>query len=64
MLRGAWDLARPFSAAPLTRMRLRALALAAVAVPLVISLLKRASSSHCPWDLARYGGDSLTYPPA
>jgi membrane-associated PAP2 superfamily phosphatase len=58
VLVAGWDLARPFSAwAPLTRMRVRALALAAVAVPLVISMLKRASSSHCPWDLARYGGD-------
>ena len=57
VLAAGWDLARPFSAwAPLTRMRVRALALAAVAVPLVVSTLKHASSSHCPWDLARYGG--------
>ena len=57
VLAAGWDLARPFSAWPqLTRMRVRALALAAVAVPLVVSMLKHASSSHCPWDLTRYGG--------
>jgi membrane-associated PAP2 superfamily phosphatase len=38
------------------RLRLRIVAVAAVLVPLVISLLKQASDSHCPWDLARYGG--------
>ncbi len=41
----------------LNRLRLRVVALSAVLVPLVISLLKQASSSHCPWDLARYGGE-------
>jgi membrane-associated PAP2 superfamily phosphatase len=52
-----WDLARPFVRwLPLTRLRMRALALSAVSVPLVISMLKKASASHCPWDLARYGG--------
>lgn len=35
---------------------MRVLALSAVCVPLAISLLKRASMSHCPWDLQRYGG--------
>lgn len=40
----------------LARLRLRVVALAAVLVPLAISLLKQASVSHCPWDLARYGG--------
>lgn len=29
----------------------------ALLAPLITSLLKRASVSHCPWDLARYGGD-------
>lgn len=38
------------------RLRLRVVALSALAVPLVISLLKQVSDSHCPWDLARYGG--------
>jgi membrane-associated PAP2 superfamily phosphatase len=38
------------------RSRLRVLALAAVLVPLVVSLLKQASSSHCPWDLIDFGG--------
>lgn len=41
----------------LDRLRLRVVGLSAVLVPLVISMLKHASVSHCPWDLARYGGD-------
>ncbi len=41
----------------LSRMRLRVVASSAVLVPLVTSSLKRLSTSHCPWDLARYGGD-------
>jgi membrane-associated PAP2 superfamily phosphatase len=57
VLAAGWDMARPFAGWPqLLRLRVRAVALAAVAVPLVVSMLKRASSSHCPWDLARYGG--------
>lgn len=40
------------------RLRLRVIALSAACVPLAISLLKQHSSSHCPWDLARYGGDA------
>lgn len=52
------DAVRPIVAlGALDRLRLRIVALAAVLVPLVISSLKQASSSHCPWDLARYGGD-------
>jgi membrane-associated PAP2 superfamily phosphatase len=38
------------------RVRLRIIACSAALVPLVISLLKQRSNSHCPWDLARYGG--------
>jgi len=38
------------------RIRVRLLALCTVLIPLTVSLLKRASSSHCPWDLSRYGG--------
>lgn len=51
------DLLRPMSKidGP-TRHRLRIVALSAALVPLVTSLLKQASDSHCPWDLARYGG--------
>jgi len=41
---------------PWWRLRLRVVAASAVLTPLTISLLKRASDSHCPWDLARYGG--------
>lgn len=39
-----------------TRLRMRAAGMAAALVPLVTSLLKQASDSHCPWDLVRYGG--------
>jgi membrane-associated PAP2 superfamily phosphatase len=38
------------------RSRLRVLALSAVLVPLVISLIKQMSYSHCPWDLTDFGG--------
>jgi membrane-associated PAP2 superfamily phosphatase len=38
------------------RVQLRIVALSAALVPLAISLLKQHSTSHCPWDLARYGG--------
>lgn len=41
----------------LDRLRIRIVALSAILVPAVISSLKQVSSSHCPWDLARYGGD-------
>jgi membrane-associated PAP2 superfamily phosphatase len=42
--------------APAQRFGLRILASSAVVIPLVISLLKRTSASHCPWDVQRYGG--------
>ena len=52
-----WDAWRPhLNWAPSRRLGLRVLGLSAVTVPLIISLLKRASSSHCPWDIDRYGG--------
>lgn len=52
-----WDAWRPhLHWAPARRLGLRVLGLSAVTVPLVISLLKRASTSHCPWDIDRYGG--------
>lgn len=38
------------------RKRLRFTAASAVAVPLIISLLKQQSALHCPWDEERYGG--------
>jgi len=51
------DLARPRARRDaLARLRLRVVAACALLVPLTVSLLKRASVSHCPWDLARYGG--------
>jgi len=53
----AWDAWRPhLDWSPSRRLGLRVLGLSAITVPLVISLLKRASSSHCPWDVDRYGG--------
>lgn len=55
----AWDWIRPFNAWRASkRTGMRVLALSAIGVPLVISTLKQFSSSHCPWDLLRYGGDS------
>lgn len=52
-----WDgLRRGRALAPWWRLRIRLLALCAVLAPAAVSLLKRASLSHCPWDLARYGG--------
>lgn len=54
-----WDRIRPFVAwRSSTRIGMRVLALSAISVPLVISTLKQFSSSHCPWDLQRYGGDA------
>ncbi|WP_342120672.1 phosphatase PAP2 family protein [Pseudoduganella sp. OTU4001] len=50
-----WDVWRPM---PERRLGLRVLAMTAVSEPVVISLLKRASSSHCPWELERYGGSA------
>ncbi|WP_229207161.1 MULTISPECIES: phosphatase PAP2 family protein [unclassified Duganella] len=41
--------------APARRLGMRVLAMSAISVPVVVSLLKRASTSHCPWDLERYG---------
>jgi membrane-associated PAP2 superfamily phosphatase len=49
------DLVRPRAAFAL-RLRLQVVALSAVLVPLVTSILKRSSVAHCPWDLERYGG--------
>lgn len=58
ILAAARDLWRPRLARDaLDRLRLRVVGLSAVLVPLVISMLKQASVAHCPWDLARYGGD-------
>lgn len=51
------DALRPF--ARLTRclrLRLRVVALSAVLVPLTVTVLKRASSTSCPWDLIEFGG--------
>lgn len=53
-----WDLCAPRSWSWLQRFRLRVIALSAVLVPTVISLLKQVSQSHCPWDLQRYGGSA------
>ncbi len=41
---------------PRSRLRLRVVAASAVLVPTIISLLKRVSFSHCPWDLTVFGG--------
>jgi len=52
-----WDTWRPhLNWAPSRRLGMRVLGMSAISVPVVVSLLKRASTSHCPWDLERYGG--------
>lgn len=38
------------------RLRLKVVALSALLVPLAVTLLKQASSAHCPWDLRDFGG--------
>ena len=54
-----WDAWRPNpSWATSRRLGMRVLAMSAISVPVAISLLKRASTSHCPWDLERYGGSA------
>lgn len=53
-----WDGVRPQRHwRPARRTGVRVLAGSALLVPGVISLLKRFSDSHCPWDLQRYGGN-------
>ncbi|SFH02228.1 Membrane-associated enzyme, PAP2 (acid phosphatase) superfamily [Duganella sp. CF458] len=52
-----WDAWRPRANwGPARRLGMRVLGMSAISVPVVVSLLKRASTSHCPWDLERYGG--------
>jgi membrane-associated PAP2 superfamily phosphatase len=52
------DLFRPSAQrSAIDRLRLRVVALSAVCVPAAVSTLKQLSSSHCPWDLLRYGGE-------
>ena len=43
------------------RLRLGLLSGCVILVPLLTSMLKRASRSHCPWDLERYGGHQPYY---
>jgi membrane-associated PAP2 superfamily phosphatase len=49
-----YDLARPGA----HRWRLRVVAGCAIVIPSIIALLKQLSSSHCPWDIDRYGGSA------
>jgi len=44
---------------PFVRVRLRFVALASVLVPFVIRAIKQFSVLHCPWNIDRYGGNSL-----
>lgn len=54
----AWDAWRPWGLTPLRRWQWRIVAASAILIPACIALLKQASSSHCPWDLERYGGSA------
>jgi membrane-associated PAP2 superfamily phosphatase len=49
-------LGAPGARRALRRAQLRVVALSALLVPAAITLTKHMSASHCPWDLARYGG--------
>lgn len=40
------------------RFRLRFIAIASVIIPTMISLLKKHSVLHCPWDIDRYNGNA------
>lgn len=46
---------------PWWRLRCQVIAACAVLIPTITSLLKQASSSHCPWDLRRFGGSETYY---
>lgn len=49
-----YDLVRPGT----YRRQLRVVAGCAVLIPGIIAALKQLSSSHCPWDIDRYGGSA------
>lgn len=51
-----WDLVRPLPWSHIRRVQVRIVAMSAALTPLIISALKQVSSSHCPWDIDRYGG--------
>lgn len=52
----AWDIFSPRRWSWLRRFQMRVVALSAIMVPATIALIKQASSSHCPWNIERYGG--------
>ncbi|MEJ7807397.1 MAG: phosphatase PAP2 family protein [Telluria sp.] len=54
----AWDWWRPRPWPALRRVQLRIVALSAMTIPAIVSMLKQVSSSHCPWDIDRYGGSA------
>lgn len=56
IIAAVWDWVSPRTWSWLRRFQFRVVALSAVLVPTVISILKLISDSHCPWDLERYGG--------
>jgi membrane-associated PAP2 superfamily phosphatase len=58
VLLALYDAWRPLDWEWSCRLGVRVTGMSALMVPLVTSLLKRSSASHCPWDLTRYGGTS------
>ena len=50
------DVVKPRPWNHIRRLQLRVVAACAVVIPAIIATLKQVSSSHCPWDLERYGG--------
>lgn len=61
VLDAVWAGRRRFPLHPLTRLRLRLLTWCALLIPSAVVALKRASATHCPWDLMQYGGHQPYY---
>ena len=54
----AFDAVRPRAWSRRLRAQWRIVAACALLIPAAVAGLKQASSSHCPWDLERYGGSA------
>ncbi|MDP3212009.1 MULTISPECIES: phosphatase PAP2 family protein [Methylotenera] len=53
------DMFKPFSIMnSWLRLRLRFVAVASVVIPVTLSLIKKYSALHCPWDIDRYNGSA------
>lgn len=57
----AWDAVRPFAAGPSRLQRVRGIGVVLAGL-LFVPLLKRFSTTSCPWDLAEFGGRAAYVP--